>query len=427
MHRNSDRERVQGAILWYLLVLVALNLYVWITYIRSARVVHAFPLGDEVERFGDLLRFSGKYQIGKDPRMLDSEHLIGTLFPRNYPPFAVAIYLFLLQVCAPYALLVFLAVVLGGVGVACTLLWRRVRRFEGYRWYMGVAIFVTGFLGWATEQVVMRANVEGVMWIGVCLGAAFFAHRRYRSAGVAFGIACCIKPFPVLWLGLMARHRRYREAVLGLISAGAVTLASLLTIDRNPMRAYRHIGGASNFFSDYVVGFRLITGDHSLFQTMKMIGHIVRDQGKLMERVVRPNDALALQLYKVYLPLAAVIGLVTLWRVWNKPLLNQIFALACISTVLPPVSGDYTLSVLLIPMGFFLIFLLQDVAAGRVPMSLGAMLCYLLPCAWIMAPEPLIVIHSVMKCFAILALLGASITIPLPSSVFDEVAHGVTD
>jgi hypothetical protein len=44
-----------------------------------------------------------------------------------------------------------------------------------------------------------------------------------------------------------------------------------------------------------------------------------------------------------------------------------------------------------------------------------------------MAPEPLIVIHSVMKCFAILALLGASITIPLPSSVFDEVAHGVTD
>ena len=290
MHRNSDSERVQAAILWYLLVLVGLNLYVWIPYIRSAHVVHGFPLGDEVERFGDLLRFSGKYQIGKDPRMLDSEHLIGTLFPKNYPPFAVVIYLFLLQGCAPYALLVFLLVVLSGVGVASALLWRRVRRFESYRWYVGVAIFATGFFGWATEQVVMRANIEGVMWIGVCLGAALFAQRRYRSAGVAFGIACCIKPFPVLWLGLMARHRRYREAVLGLGTACAVTLASLLAVDRNPLRAYRHIAGADTFFRDYVVGFRLITGDHSLFQTMKMIGHIVRDRGELMERVIRPND-----------------------------------------------------------------------------------------------------------------------------------------
>ena len=91
------------------------------------------------------------------------------------------------------------------------------------------------------------------------------------------------------------------------------------------------------------------------------------------------------------------------------PVLNQIFALACVTTVLPSVSGDYTLSLLLIPMGFFLIFLLQDVAVGRVPMSLGAMLWFLLPCAWIMAPEPLIVIHSVMKCLALLALLGACV------------------
>jgi hypothetical protein len=63
----------------------------------------------------------------------------------------------------------------------------------------------------------------------------------------------------------------------------------------------------------------------------------------------------------------------------------------------------------------------QDVAVGRTPMTLGEMLWFLLPCAWIMAPEPLIVIHSVMKCLAILALLGASVAIPLPSSEFGEV------
>jgi hypothetical protein len=424
LHRNSDGERVEAAVLWYLLVLVGLNLYVWIPWIRSVHVVHGFPLGDEVERFGDLLRFSGKYQIGKDPRILDTEHLIGILFPPNYFPFAAVIFVFLLQVCAPYALPVFLVVVLGAVGLASTLLWRNVRRFEAYRWYVGAAIFATGLFGWATEQVAMRANIEGVMWIGMWLGAALYARRSYRGAAVAFGLACCIKPFPVLWLGLMARHQRYREVGLGMLSAVAVTLASLLVVPYNPLRAYGPSGGKNNFFSDYVVGFRPITGDHSLFQTMKIIGRLVHDNGQFLaiETGVRPNDPVAMRLYPIYLALAAAISLGTLWMVWNKPVLNQIFALACVTTVLPSVSGDYTLSVLLIPMGFFLIFLLQDVAAGRVPMSLGAMLWFLLPCAWIMAPEPLILIHSVMKCFAILILLGASVAIPLPSTVFDETA-----
>jgi hypothetical protein len=239
---------VQSALLWYLLTFVVLNLYIWATYLPHRHDPLAFPLGGLVERFGDLLRFSGKYQVGKDPRMIDSEHLIGTLYPKNYPPFSVAIYLFLLQVCSPYALVVDLVVVLGAVSVASTLLWRRVRRCEGYRWYVGAAIFGTAFFGWGTEQVIIRGNIEGLVWICVCIGAALFSRRKYRGAAMAFGVACCMKPFPVLWFALMARHRRYREVLLGLASAAAVTLASLLVIDRNPVRAYRAITGKSSFF-----------------------------------------------------------------------------------------------------------------------------------------------------------------------------------
>jgi hypothetical protein len=425
LDQRADHARVQSAILRYLLVFVALNLYVWISYVPHRHQPHRFPLGSVVERFGDLLRFSGKYQIGKDPRMIDSEHLIGTLFPKNYPPFAVVVYLFLLQVCAPYALFVMLGIVVCALVVACTLLWRRVRRFESYRWYIGLAIFATGLFGWGMEQVVMRANIEGLMWILVCLGAVLYSRRQYGGAAVAFGASCCLKPFPVLWIGLLARHRRYREVGITLISAAVVTMASLLVIDRNPLRAYRRLDVKSDFFRNYVVAFRPITEDHSLFQSMKMIAHVVRDQGRFleMERGVQLNDPIAWKLYRIYLLLAAVIGLVTLWRVWNKPVLNQVFALACVTTVLPMVSGDYTLSVLLIPMGFFLIFLLQDVAAGRAPMSRGEMLWFLLPCAWIMAPEPLVIFHSVFKCIALMLLLGASIVIPLPSTLFGETAN----
>ena len=353
-----------------------------------------------------------------------------TLFPRNYPPFAVVVYLFLLQACAPYALPVLLAAALGSVAVACTMLWRRVRTFAGYRWYMAAAIFATGFFGWGTEQTVMRGNIEGLVWIAVCLGAALYARRSYRGAGVWFGIACCLKPYPVLWLGLLARQRRYKEAVLGLLTAAAVTLASLLTIDRNPLRAYRTISGTSRFFIEYVVAFRPMEemkGDHSLFQTMKTIARVVLNHGlnfRAAESMVRPNDPLARELYHLYLPLAALLGLVALRTVWNKPVLNQIFALASVTAVLPLVAVDYTLSVLLVPMGFFLIFLLEDVAQGRTPLSLGRILWFLLPCAWIMATEPLAILHGVFKCIALLVLLGASISISLPSTLFGEIGTG---
>jgi len=425
---KSNRGRVQTAILIYLLFCIAMNLGVWAWFALHRHGPHYFPLGERVERFGDLLRFSGKYQIGKDPRMFDSEHLIGTLFPKNYPPFAVVLYLFLLQSCAPYALPVLLAGVLGAVAVACTLLWRRVRRLESYRWYIGIAIFATGLFGWGTEQVAMRGNIEGLMWIAICLGAMFFTRRQYSGAAVAFGIASCLKPYPVLWLVLMARHRKYREVALGIITAAGVTLASLLVIDRNPLRAWRHITGKNSFFADYVVSFRPMEemkGDHSLFQSMKTIARVVRNHGlhfSYKEYWMQPNDPLAWTLYKVYLLLAALIALAVLWRAWNKPVLNQIFALTCITMVLPFVAADYTLILLLVPMGFFLIFLLEDVALGKAPMSMGKILCFLLPCAWIMATEPLLTLHAVFKCFAILVLLAASVSIPLPSTLFGETA-----
>jgi hypothetical protein len=426
---KSSRGRVQSAIGLYLLLFVALDLGVWTWFVLHRHTPnHHFPLGERMERFGDLLRFSGKYQIGTYPRLHDNPLLTGTLFPKNYPPFAVVVYLFLLQACAPYALVVLVAVVLGAMTVACTMLWRNVRQFESYRWYMGIAIFATGLFGWGTEQTVMRGNIEGLVWIAVCLGAALYARHQYRGSAIAFAIASCLKPYPLLWFAIMARHRKYREVGLGLVTAVAVTLASLLIIDRNPLRAYRDISGNATFFGDYIVAFRPISemsGDHSLFQTIKTIGRAICNRGlnfPASEYIVRSNDPLAWKLYHAYLPLAAFIGLFTIWKVWRKPVLNQILALACVSVVLPLVAADYTLTLLLVPMGFFLIFLLQDVATGRTPLPFAKILCFLLPCAWIMATEPLWILHGVFKCFALLVLLLASVSIPLPSTLFGETA-----
>jgi len=164
-------------------------------------------------------------------------------------------------------------------------------------------------------------------------------------------------------------------------------------------------------------------GDHSLLQSIKTIARIFRNHGfhfASREFGLQRNDPLAWKLYELYLPLAVLIGAVTVWCVWNKPVLNQIFALACITMTLPMVAGDYTLILLLVPMGFFAVFLLQDVATEKTQLSLGKVLWFLMPCAWLMAAEPLSVLHGVLKCAALLVLLIASVSIPLPSTLFGE-------
>jgi hypothetical protein len=427
LNLKSDQRRVQTAVLAYLIMLLGITLMVWVWFILHRHGPHHFPLGERSDRYGDLLRFSGKYQIGTTPRIRDNPALVGSLYPRNYPPFSVAIYLFLLQVCAPYALVTLAATVLVAAFVACTVLYRRVTTFASYRWYIGLAIFYSGVMGWATEQVIMRGNIEGFMWIAVLIGAWLFSRKRYEGAAAAFGVACCIKPYPILWFAIMLRQRRYREVGLGILTAAGVTFFSLFALDRNPLRAYQKLSGKSTFFGDYIVAFRPMDemlGDHSLLQTMKTISRVVRYHGLTFpasESTVQSNNPLAWKLYHAYLPLAALLGVVVALGVWKKPVLNQIFAVACASTLFPLMSGDYTLGVILIPLGFFLIYMMQDVADGRVELTLGQMLYFLLPCAWLMATGPRWVLHGVLETVALLILLGASLIIPLPSTLFGEI------
>lgn len=433
MEATLQQRRVRIAVLAYVALFFASAACVWIWFILHRHGVHDFPLGERIERFGDLLRFTDKPEIGKDSRILDPEHLAGSGFPRNYPAFAVLLYLFLLGVCHPYSILVMLGVFFVALFVACTMVWRRVRHAPVYRWYFGVAIFATGMLGWGPLLVAMRGNIEGWMWIPICVGAWLYSRRRYSAAGVSFGLAMCIKPLPVLWLLLMARHKRFKEAGLGLLTWAGVTLASLLSIDPNPFTAYKKISGASDFFGTYVAAFRPMPemeGDHSLFQTIKTLARVVRNHGlhfAKWEYGMHANDPLALRLYHVYLPVAAIIGLAVLWKVWNMPVLNQIFALAVITMVLPMVAGGYTLTLILIPLGFFVIFLSEDVATGNVLLSTKQMLWILLPAVCLTATVPLGLLHAVFQTVALLILLGTSSVVPMPSTVFgDNAANGFT-
>ena len=416
----------------YMGVFLSITLFSWLNFAMHRQGPHYFPLGDPVERFGDLIRFTAKFQYGVDPRIKDGDHLLGTLYPRNYAPLGVDIYLFLLQVCAPYAVAVFLSVFYAAMFTACILFWRRVRGLAAYTPALGAAIFLTGLLGWGCLQVAMRGNIEGWLFIPTMLGAWFLVRKDYISAGVSFGIAMCIKPYPFLWLLLLARHRQWKASAAGLAAFMASTVASLLVLNPNPFVAYHQLAGEKTFFPKYIAAFRPMDEmmlEHSVLQTLKTLVRTLRNRGlhfSHAEYQLHSSHPVALEIYHFYLLLGAAIGILVLWRMWNKPMLNQIFAIATVTTTLPLVAGDYTLVVLLIPMALFAIMLLQDVSSGRVPLSLPRMLRILVPCACVMATVPLGVLHAVFETAALLVLLVSVCVIDLPTSMFGEQALAET-
>jgi hypothetical protein len=214
--------------------------------------------------------------------------------------------------------------------------------------------------------------------------------------------------------------------VLGSLIFIMTSLVSLAFLGRgNPLRGIERIrGGSTIFFANYVVGFRAvqeIAEDHSLFQTSKSIVRIVKARGfdlPKKDHGLQPSMHAGYILLAVYLPFAALFILWTLWRIRNKPFLNQVFALSICLTLFTLIAADYTMTILYVPMGLFLLFLLRDVSTGRAPLSQGRMLSILVPCAWLMAPQPLLGIWAGdVRSIVLLALLFIVIDTPMPMAI----------
>ena len=109
------------------------------------------------------------------------------------------------------------------------------------------------------------------------------------------------------------------------------------------------------------------------------------------------------------------------------PLLNQFMAYVLLCVLLPYVSGDYTLVYIYLVWAAFLLFLLVDVATGRVRISRAAMNIILFSCAVTFAPLNYVEVGrgfsfgaQVKTVFLVLILLTV-LRVPMPSSLFGDL------
>jgi hypothetical protein len=432
----DQQRRVERGVWIYLACVFFLTVLAWVPFLLHLRTRAHFPLSSWSERFGDLAHFAKVHQKLAWPNLGDVDHLAGKMFPKNYGPLAVLIYLFLLGVCSPYGIVVFLLTFVSALTCASYLFWRAARRSPGYRPFMAVAIFGTSLLALPTMETEMRGNIEGLLWIGYVAGAAYMFSRRWNKSAVVLGVASCIKPYPLFLFVVFLWQRKYKQIGLGCLILLGTTLGCLTLLGRgSPSHGADRIHGASApFFADYIVGFRPVQEsyqDHSLFQTSKSIARVVTARSfHLPEKDRWPQHSLHIGyvLLAIYLPLVTLFLAWIVWRIRKKPFLNQIFSLSICLTLCPLIAGDYTMTILYIPLGLFLLFLLREVAIGRAFLSQARMLSILLPCAWLMAPQPLLGIWAGdVRSIVLLCLLFIVMDTPMPMEIDSDLisdTHG---
>jgi uncharacterized membrane protein len=247
---GNAASHVKIALLLYALLVVLVTSASWAIY-RYKGYFQTRPLFAANNRFADLTNY-----IGKTAHLYHGAAALGRGYPiYTYPAPAAFVYKMLLDTFPSHPVrpfLVFLAVCILGFAIVT---WRACRPSRAVRLAAAAAIVTTALLGYPTWYDVFLGNLEGVVWAVAAAGLCFLLRAKYRTAAVLIGIAASIKPFPILFLLLLLRRRRYKEAALGVATAGLVLLSALTALGPNPWRAYQDLKpGVSLYMAPLVSG-----------------------------------------------------------------------------------------------------------------------------------------------------------------------------
>jgi hypothetical protein len=298
--------------------------------------------------------------------------------------------------------------------VACWMFLQALRR-------RGVStLFATGFIvvsvlsSYPLYFVLQRGNVEILLWAFIMATIWAYWHGHMRWAAFFLGIAIALKWYPIILLALFLSRRDYKAIAIALCTAVLTTLlaASLLgpTI---PIALRETAKGMSDFVNLYAKTYHMadLGYDHSFFGVFKVVTYRIPKN--------LPVDI------NRYFALAAVGGLMLYFlRIRTMPAFNQVAVLLLLSTTLPPVSYDYTLLHLYIPLALFFLYVLD---AERCLVAVPHARSILFWFTFSLAPHGYVIYHAHRYCgtfrfVGLMVLLYMFLMYPFP-----EIANSGTN
>jgi hypothetical protein len=458
---EKSQTTIVNRCLWiYALLLVAMTAFSWAVYFATERDSLLRPLFDSDYRFSDLTDY-----IGKIAHLADGGAALGSGFPVfNYPAPAAYVYAFFLRGFPHHPVRVFLSLLLAGLLLGAFLLWKAAHLRGAKVSGLTAAIAATIICGSPMAFAADRGNLEGVVALIVGTGLVLYIAERYFGAAVFIGLAASIKPFPALFLLLLLRKKRYREAAVGFAVAACSIVLALTALGPTPIKAYKGLQpGVNYYYNKYIM--TILQPDetrfaHSITDCMKSIGitwlHVsdrrksaslkeanraamaLPSQPALVQASPQPTEPLPAtrslsygQYHAIFLAstfLGAGVLVFIVLRLYHLPAVNQMILLAIAVTLLPPVSSEYTLIHLYVPFGAFLIFLTRDAATVHVKIKRSLVLTILTLFALLFSSLTFFgTLSGDVKMCLLTAMLIVVSRNPMPSSIFKEIELGIRE
>ncbi len=224
-------------------------------------------------------------------------------------------------------------------------------------WGRWVAAMAFAFASYPVAFVADRGNFDMVVFAIVFWGVYLYAKGSWRWAMALLGVAAALKYYPAILLLLPVIDRRYRAAIWGAVVALATTVAAtvalgFMTPGISPFGVARYawqtLTGVHGGYTTW--GFEGITHRHSIWSVFHLV----------WIRVAGADPSTSVSLAYVLVAALVVAGVVVWLLLVAGPegrrvaLWRKAGILIVMMILLPPLSSDYTLLYVFIPLSLML-------------------------------------------------------------------------
>lgn len=226
-------------------------------------------------------------------------------------------------------------------------------------------VFVLALMSYPVLFELDRANSEAVTFLLMAAGAALIGQGKYSLGAVPLALAIAMKGYPALFLVLYLPARRYREAALAAALSLAVCLVGFAVFHGGLIHNILGLKtGLAVFLDQYVFKGAGTAGARMDCSPFAVLG------------LLNSNPAFIRHALPYYNGLALLASALLLWLVLTRKIerWKLEYLLAAAGLLLTPVSYDYKLLVLFIPLASFLNSARRERADAFFCASFGVML-----------------------------------------------------
>ena len=190
-----------------------------------------------------------------------------------------------------------------------------------------------------------RGNFEGLTFLLMAVGAGLIGKGKYNQGAVPLALAIAMKGYPAVFLALYLSVRRYREGAAAAALSVIVCVICFAILHGGLVQNILGLKAGLNFFLDYYV-----------FSGAGTAGARMDASPFALVGLLNSNPAFVKHALVYYNGFSLLAGALLVWLVAARPLerWKLEYLLVVAGLILTPVSYDYKLMALFIPLTSFL-------------------------------------------------------------------------